>query len=76
MSTFICYCFEYTAEDIKQDYLKNSRSTILKKIRAEKKFGNCQCSVKNPKGRWCLVDVRRVVDKMSGKANLQPLEKI
>lgn len=47
----ICYCFEYNAEDIKQDYMKNGRSTILEKIQVEKKFGNCQCSVKNPKGR-------------------------
>ena len=47
----ICYCFEYTAEDIKQDYLNNSRSTIMEKIQTEKKFGNCQCAVKNPKGR-------------------------
>ena len=46
----ICYCFEYTAEDIQQDYMKNSRSTIMEKIQAEKKFGNCQCTVKNPKG--------------------------
>jgi hypothetical protein len=48
---FICYCFEYTAEDIRRDYLKNGRSTIMEKIQVEKKFGNCQCSVKNPKGR-------------------------
>ena len=48
---FICYCFDYTAEDIKQDYLKNNRSTIMERIQAEKKLGNCQCAVKNPKGR-------------------------
>ena len=48
---FICYCYEYTAEDIRQDYLENSRSTIMKKIQAEKQLGNCQCAVKNPKGR-------------------------
>ncbi len=47
----ICFCFNYTAEDIRQDYQKNGRSVILKKIQEEKKFGNCQCAVKNPKGR-------------------------
>jgi hypothetical protein len=51
MSEMICYCFSFTAEDIEQDYLKNRRSTIIEKIRAEKKFGNCQCALKNPKGR-------------------------
>ena len=48
---FICDCFEYTAEDIRQDYQENRHSTIIDKIQVEKKFGNCQCSVKNPKGR-------------------------
>ena len=48
---FVCYCFEYTAEDIRRDYLKNNRSTIMERIQAEKKLGNCQCVVKNPGGR-------------------------
>ena len=43
MNEFICYCFEYTREDIRQDFMANSRSTIMEKIQAEKKFGNCQC---------------------------------
>lgn len=47
----ICYCFGYSAEDIEQDYKKNDRSTIMEKIQSEKKFGNCQCAEKNPKGR-------------------------
>ena len=38
-------------EDIKQDYLSNRRSTIMEKIQMEKKFGNCQCTDKNPKGK-------------------------
>ena len=51
MSDLICYCFEYTKEDIEKDFLINGRSLILEKISYEKKLGNCQCSVKNPKGR-------------------------
>jgi len=47
----ICYCFEYTAEDIRADYKAHSHSTILERIKAEKKLGNCQCGIKNPKGR-------------------------
>jgi hypothetical protein len=38
----------------------------MEKIQMEKSFGNCQCSVKNPKGNWCLGDVRQVVDKVKG----------
>lgn len=51
MNEYICYCFEYTRQDIEEDVEKNGRSLIMDKIKAEKKFGNCQCTTKNPKGR-------------------------
>ena len=47
----ICYCFEYSVDDINQDYLENGKSTIMEKIQMEKKFGNCQCATKNPRGK-------------------------
>jgi hypothetical protein len=51
MSDLICYCFEYTAEDIRQDFIKHQRSTIMEKIVAEKKMGTCRCTSQNPGGR-------------------------
>ncbi len=51
VKNLICYCFEYTGEDVKQDFFKNGRSLIMEKITAEKKFGRCQCATLNPKGR-------------------------
>jgi hypothetical protein len=51
MREFICYCFEYTREDIEQDILENGHSMIMEKIMAEKKLGTCQCATKNPKGK-------------------------
>ncbi|GAG25519.1 unnamed protein product [marine sediment metagenome] len=50
MSNLVCYCFEYTDEDIKQDLAANGRSLIMEKITAEKKVGACQCATKNPGG--------------------------
>jgi len=47
----VCYCFEYTRNDIENDYLKNGRSMILEKITSEKKSGGCDCAKKNPKRR-------------------------
>jgi hypothetical protein len=47
----ICFCFEYSADDINQDYLENGKSTIMEKIQQEKKFGNCRCATMNPKGK-------------------------
>ena len=51
MPELICYCFGYTADDIEKDVLTNRKSTIFMRIINEKKDGNCQCAVKNPKGR-------------------------
>lgn len=51
MNELICYCFAYTREDIWKDVMDNGRSLILEKILTEKKFGRCECGIKNPKGR-------------------------
>jgi hypothetical protein len=51
MIDFVCYCFEYSREDIEQDVLNNGRSLIMEKIMAAKRFGGCQCTTKNPWGR-------------------------
>ena len=52
MAELVCYCFGYTANDIREDVLKNNgESTIMAKIKAEKQAGNCQCETKNPRGR-------------------------
>jgi cation transport ATPase len=37
LDDLICYCFEYTVNDIEQDFIKNGRSLITEKIAAEKK---------------------------------------
>jgi hypothetical protein len=47
----VCFCFEFTRNDIEQDCIKNGRSTIMAKIASEKKAGECDCAAKNPKGR-------------------------
>lgn len=51
MNSVICYCFGFTAEDIKKDVLRNGRSLIMEKIMAEKKLERCDCANQNPKGR-------------------------
>ena len=51
MTDLICYCFGYTSEDIRQDFIKHGCSMIMEKIKAEKKMGSCQCNTKNPSGK-------------------------
>jgi BFD-like [2Fe-2S] binding domain len=46
----ICYCFGFTAGDIRRGVEQNGRSLIMEKIMAEKKAGTCDCAKKNPKG--------------------------
>lgn len=50
MNDLICYCFTYTESDIKSDIITNKKSTILERIKAEKKANACECKTKNPKG--------------------------
>jgi len=51
MNETICYCHHYTAKDLEEDALKHGKSTIMEKIIAESKAGNCNCKTNNPKGR-------------------------
>ncbi|MBW2265761.1 MAG: hypothetical protein JRF28_06265 [Deltaproteobacteria bacterium] len=51
MSEKICYCFDYSEDDIVKDIEKNGKSAIMERIMTEKKEGGCQCAIKNPKGR-------------------------
>jgi hypothetical protein len=51
MKELVCYCFEYTVDDIKNDYNENGKSLILEKIAEEKRGNGCDCANKNPKGR-------------------------
>lgn len=51
MNDFICSCFEYQESDLADDINRNGYSTIMAEIIEAKKVGECQCAVKNPKGR-------------------------
>ncbi len=51
MEKKICYCFNYTADDLVKDVREHGRSTIMERITAESKQGNCDCKNNNPKGR-------------------------
>lgn len=48
----ICYCFNYTDEDITADMRAHGgHSTIEERIAAEKQRGACDCAGKNPSGQ-------------------------
>ncbi len=50
MEKYICYCFEFTEQDIIDDLrASNGTSSIIAKISEAKKKGNCNCDIVNPK---------------------------
>jgi len=52
MNRLICYCFNYSEQDIIDDFkTHNGQSTILAKITVAKKGNSCQCDVKHPEKR-------------------------
>lgn len=57
----VCYCFGFTRKDIVDEIAVKGRSTVLERITAEVKAGNCACEVRNPSGKCCLGTVTRVV---------------
>jgi len=67
----VCYCFGFTRKDIQTEVGETGRSTILGRIKAEVKAGNCACEVKNPSGKCCLGDVTRTVkDRLDEKVRV------
>lgn len=60
----LCYCFDYSREDIRRDCGTGNTETIPQKIRAEVKAGFCACAVKNPSGACCLGDITRAVQEI------------
>jgi hypothetical protein len=51
MGKYICYCFNHTEEDIKNEVLSEGRSLILEQIIEAKKAGKCRCEEFHPEKR-------------------------
>lgn len=48
---YICHCFKYSRDDLMQDARAHGHSTIMARIIAESRAGNCTCPTTNPTGR-------------------------
>ena len=59
----LCYCFDYTRADIRQDIESQGATDILERIKAEVKAGFCACAAKNPSGDCCLGDITRAIQQ-------------
>ena len=59
----LCYCFDYSRADIREDLEERGSTGILERIKAEVKAGYCACEVKNPSGDCCLGDITRAIQE-------------
>ncbi|MBI1855875.1 MAG: copper chaperone Copz family protein [Chloroflexi bacterium] len=55
---WVCYCFDISKKDIREEIEQTGRSTASLRIRKEVEAGNCACEIKNPSGRCCLGEIR------------------
>lgn len=63
----ICYCFGFTEAMAVEEIRATGKSTLLQRITAEVKAGNCACEIRNPQGSCCLGHVQAAVKKAMKK---------
>lgn len=56
----VCYCFRHTAGDLRHG-TPAERTALLADIVAGTQLGQCACELRNPQGRCCLGNVRRLL---------------
>lgn len=61
----ICYCFEYTRENIAREIEETGESTAVEWITERVQAGECACKYKNPTGRCCLKAVEQCVEEFT-----------
>ncbi|MBW8010358.1 MAG: hypothetical protein FVQ83_03830 [Chloroflexi bacterium] len=70
-SVNVCSCFDITPADIHNEYVETGSSTVVDRVDAGVKAGQCACEIRNPQGSCCLGNVRSLVKKMTVETALQ-----
>lgn len=60
----ICYCFQHTPADIRQQFGQSNHQMIIDDINTGIQAGQCACDWRNPQGNCCLGNVRQYVKKL------------
>ncbi len=63
----ICYCFNFTMEDIRRDLATSGKTEIPRIITKEVRAGHCACEVKNPQGTCCLGNIAKAVKRIQSE---------
>ncbi len=70
----LCYCFDHTAESVREEIVAKGRSTTAERITAEVQAGNCSCETKNPSGKCCLGEVYGAVQRIQKELSPEELQ--
>jgi len=62
--SLVCYCFGYRVGDIQAELEHGSAGSIVAQIEAGIQAGQCACDIRNPQGRCCLGNVRRLKERI------------
>lgn len=62
-----CYCFDWTKDKILEDMKKHGTSTAILDIQDKMKSIGCSCEVKNPSGKCCQVDIKKVIKEIENE---------
>jgi hypothetical protein len=68
----LCYCFGYSQESLKAEWVATGRLDSVEAIRAAIKEGRCRCAEMNPSGTCCLGDVLEAVREIQGATAPRP----
>ena len=70
----VCYCFLYRYADIETALRQVAESTVLDRIKQEVEARNCACEVRNPSGRCCIGEVKKITDQIAliGREGVKP----
>ena len=61
----ICYCFGHSKDQVEQEMITLGHSQTLERVLAKVGDRNCACEVRNPAGKCCLKELKRVVQETS-----------
>ena len=54
---FVCYCFLHRREEL----AARGGANVFEEVQRRVKAGDCACEVRNPSGKCCLKDLRKLV---------------
>lgn len=64
---YVCFCFAHTVKEIGEEVKAKGENHISKSISKECKLKKDACEVKNPRGKCCISDVKKIEKEAMAK---------